>query len=157
MAESSISAESFLPPSPPETSSCHSHSESHSNAKHHRLDRSRLGYAPVRPRYHLADSPSPALGKTIYTYRGHISSDLFYPALLRLVLNGVSFRVRHHNPLQPCSRIPGFQLAQAQPAIDLPVYRRECLLGQVFAASQQQAEQPSLRGLFGASDKGLKW
>src|SRR6266516_7715577 len=31
MAESSIGAESFLPLSPPETSSCHSHSESRSN------------------------------------------------------------------------------------------------------------------------------
>src|SRR5579859_4989262 len=90
MAESSISAESFLPLSPPETSYCHSHSESHSNAKHNRLDRSCLGYAPAGPRHHLADSPSPALGKTIYTYRGHISSDL--EEAKRLV--SMNFRLR---------------------------------------------------------------
>src|SRR5947209_6968969 len=35
--------------------------------------------------------------------RDFFSSDLFYPALLRLVLNGVSFRVKHHNPLLPCA------------------------------------------------------
>jgi hypothetical protein len=67
MAESSISAEISLLLSPPESSSCHSHSQSHSNAKHNRLDWSRLGYAlclPARPHHHLrqfraATSPSP--------------------------------------------------------------------------------------------------
>ena len=44
MAESSTGAESFLRPLPPETSSCHSHSESCFNAELIRLDRSGLGW-----------------------------------------------------------------------------------------------------------------
>src|SRR5437762_358165 len=48
---------------------------------------------------------------------------LFYPALLRLVLNGVSFRERHHNPLQPCGRTRGFHKhGEAQSATDLRVF-----------------------------------
>src|SRR5437764_7484096 len=104
MVESSIGVESFLPLSLPETSYGHTHSESHSNAKHNRLDRSRLVYAPRLPAPPLGRLPSPAIGKTIYTYRGHISSDLFYPPFLRLELNGVSFRVRHYSRLQFCDR-----------------------------------------------------
>ncbi len=65
------------------------------------------------------------------------SSDLFYPALLRLVLNGVSFRVRHHHPLQPCGRTRGFHKhGEAQSATDLLEYRREYVLALVGAASQ---------------------
>ena len=76
MAKSSIGAESFLPLSPPETSSCLSHSESRSNAKHNGLERSRLSYAPRLPARATTwqTPPSPALGMTIYTYRGHSGS-----------------------------------------------------------------------------------
>jgi len=59
-----------------ETASCHSRSQSHSNAKHNRLKRSRLGYAPRLPARAKTwqTPPSPALGMTIYTYRGHSGS-----------------------------------------------------------------------------------
>src|SRR5205807_6339528 len=56
------------------------------------------------------------------------SSDLFYPALLRLVLIGVSFRVRHHSRLQPCGRIHGSQgHAEAQSATPQQGCRRQYL------------------------------
>ena len=63
MAESSIGVESFLPLSPAETFYCHSHSESHSNAKHNRLDQSRLGYAP-----HLLAHATTSHGVTSVTW-----------------------------------------------------------------------------------------
>jgi hypothetical protein len=51
-----------------------------------------------------------------------------YPALLRFVLNGVSFRVRHHNRLQPCDRTRGFQgHDEGQLATGLLGCHRQCL------------------------------
>lgn len=90
--------------------------------------------------------------------RDFFSLDLFYSALLRLVLNGVSFRVRHRNPLQPCGRTRGFQgHAEGLWATGLLGCRRVSLLGLVCVVSQPQAEERLLRGRVEASERGWKW
>ena len=66
------------------------------------------------------------------------TSEVTNQPFLRLVLNGVSFPVRHRNRELSCGRTPGFLLAEAQSATHLLECRKECLLALVGAVSQRQ-------------------